>query len=61
MIKDKEESLYGPQKVDLENVSMFCGKCTGMNYVLWQGQKMVCVLVGDLPQESLVDLAGLMI
>ena len=61
MIKEKREELFGPRKMDLRDISVYCGKCTGMNYVLWQADKMVCVLVGDLPQESLVDLADKMI
>ena len=28
-----------------------------MNYVLWQNGNVVRVLVGDMPEESLVDLA----
>lgn len=61
MIKEKREELFGPQKMDLSDISVYCGKCTGMNYVLWQGDEFVCVLVGDLPQKSLVDLAEKMI
>lgn len=51
------EELFGPNKTKIENISLFCGRCTGTNYVLWQADDLVCVLVGDLSEESLVGMA----
>jgi hypothetical protein len=57
MIKDHGGRLFGPNRLKVENISVYCGKCTGTNYVLWQASDLVCVLVGDLSEESLVDIA----
>lgn len=57
MLEDKYDRLFGQKDMKLKNISMYCGHCTGMNYVLWKNDDVVCVLVGDLPEESLVDLA----
>ncbi len=61
MLSEKEDELFGQRKMNLGDISIYCGKCTGMNYVLWQSGDIVCVLVGDIPQESLVNLADYMI
>jgi len=61
MIKECVDGLFGPRKMKLNEIEAYCGKCTGMNYVLWKTAEFVCVLVGDLPEESLIDLAGKMI
>ncbi len=57
MTKGCGERLFGPSKMKVENISIYCGSCTGTNYVLWQAKDLVCVLVGDLSEESLVDMA----
>lgn len=57
MTKGRGEKLFGPNKMRVENISIYCGSCTGANYVLWQANDLVCVLVGDLSEESLVDMA----
>lgn len=57
MIEDKYDSLFGQKTMKFDNISLFCGNCTGMNYVLWASGDVICVLVGDLPESSLVDLA----
>jgi mycothiol system anti-sigma-R factor len=51
------EKLFGPNKMKIEDISIYCGSCTGTNYVLWQASDLVCVLVGDLCEKSLVDIA----
>ncbi|MEE9553203.1 MAG: zf-HC2 domain-containing protein [candidate division Zixibacteria bacterium] len=61
MLKEKENELFGQREMNLGDISVFCGKCTGMNYVLWKSDDVVCVLVGDIPEKSLVNLAGYMI
>ena len=58
MLKDKHEKLFGQREMTVKNVSMYCGSCTGMNYVLWKRNDIVCVLVGDIPEDSLTRLAG---
>jgi len=57
MLEDKYDGLFGQKTMKFENISMYCGHCTGMNYVLWESNDVVCVLVGDLPESSLVGLA----
>ncbi len=57
MTKGTGEKLFGPSKMNIENISVYCGSCTGMNYVLWQASNLVCILVGDVSEESLVDMA----
>jgi len=61
MIADGGKGLFGSRLISLGRVSAYCGRCTGMNYVLWRGGSATCVLVGDLPEKSLVELADLMI
>lgn len=57
MAEDQGEELFGPNKMKVENISVYCGSCTGTNYVLWQAGNLVCVLVGDVSEESLVNMA----
>lgn len=57
MFENKYDSLSGQKTMKVGNISVYCGNCTGMNYVLWEGGDMVHVLVGDLPESSLVNLA----
>ena len=57
MLEDKYDGLFGQKTMKFENISMYCGHCTGMNYVLWKNDDVVCVLVGDLPESSLIGLA----
>ncbi|UCC79814.1 MAG: hypothetical protein JSW64_00235 [Candidatus Zixiibacteriota bacterium] len=57
MLHDKYDDLSGQKTMKVENISVYCGHCTGMNYVLWEDNDVVCVLVGDLPESSLVGLA----
>ncbi|UCE67322.1 MAG: zf-HC2 domain-containing protein [Candidatus Zixiibacteriota bacterium] len=57
MLEDKYDGLFGQKTMKFEDISMYCGRCTGLNYVLWKNNDIVCVLVGDLPEASLVGLA----
>jgi mycothiol system anti-sigma-R factor len=57
MLEDKYDSLFGQKTLKQESISLYCGNCTGMNYVLWENDDVVCVLVGDLPESSLISLA----
>ncbi len=57
MAKDHGGKIFGPNKMSVENILVYCGSCTGTNYVLWQASNLVCILVGDLPEESLMDMA----
>ena len=57
MLQDRYDRLSGQTTMQLGDISVYCGHCTGMNYVLWKNGDVVRVLVGDMPEESLVDLA----
>lgn len=57
MLPDRYDYLSGQKTMKVENLSLYCGQCTGMNYVLWENNDVVCVLVGDLPESSLIGLA----
>ncbi len=57
MTEGRGEELFGPSRMKIENISIYCGRCTGTNYVLWQSSNLVCILVGDLSEESLVNIA----
>jgi mycothiol system anti-sigma-R factor len=57
IIDDKYDSLFGQKIMNLDNISIYCGNCTGMNYVLWKNADHVCVLVSELPEASLVGIA----
>jgi mycothiol system anti-sigma-R factor len=57
MLENKYENLFGQKIMKFDDISLYCGTCTGMNYVLWKNGDVVCVLVGDLPESSLVGLA----
>ena len=57
MIDDKYDELFGQKTMKIEDISVYCGHCTGMNYVLWKNADVVCVLVGDLNESSLVSMA----
>ena len=57
MLNDKYDKLFGQKAMVLGDVSVYCGTCTGMSYVLWKNGDVVCVLVGDLPESSLMGLA----
>ena len=61
MTKNVDEELSGPRKLTVHDIPVFCGRCTDMNYVLWQGKSIVCMLVGDLPEDKLIDLADIII
>jgi mycothiol system anti-sigma-R factor len=52
------EELFGPTIMQQKDISVYCGNCTGMNYALWQTGDLVCVLVGDIPEHDLFDMAG---
>lgn len=56
-LNDKYDNLFGQKVMNLENISLYCGTCTGMSYVLWKNGDVVCVLVGDMPESLLVGLA----
>jgi len=43
--------------VKLKDRSIYCGSCTGNNYVLWSNDGLICILVGKLPEESLIEMA----
>jgi hypothetical protein len=57
MLEDKFDKLSGQKTMRLGDISLYCGSCTGMNYVLWENGDVLCVLVGGLPEASLVNLA----
>lgn len=61
LLKEDQGRLFGPRKTVLSGVDLYCGDCTGMNYVFWRGGEFMYVLVGKLPENSLVELAGKMI
>lgn len=58
MTRAGEKELFGPTRMDQKNISVYCGNCTGMNYAIWQANDLVCVLVGGIPQDVLVRIAG---
>lgn len=58
MASGRGEELFGPTMMQHENISVYCGNCTGMNYALWQANDLVCVLIGDIPEDELVAMAG---
>lgn len=57
MINDKYGELFGQKTMKVEDISLYCGHCTGMNYVLWKNADLLCILVGDLSEASLVSMA----
>lgn len=57
MLDNKFENLFGQKTMKYEDISMYCGNCTEMNYVLWKADDLICVLVGDLSESSLFELA----
>jgi mycothiol system anti-sigma-R factor len=57
MFPDTKDKLFGQRDMSIDNISLHCGKCTGMNYVLWKNKDLICVLVSDMPEKSLVLLA----
>lgn len=57
MLDDSYDRLFGQKTMKVENISLYCGQCTGMNYVLWKNADLICVLVGDLPESSLISMA----
>lgn len=58
LVDEPGNELFGPEKFEVHDVSVYCGNCTGMNYALWQDGNITCILVGDVPEESMMDLAG---
>jgi mycothiol system anti-sigma-R factor len=50
--------LFGPTIMQHKSISVYCGNCTGMNYALWRSGDLVCVLVGDISEKELFDMAG---
>jgi anti-sigma factor RsiW len=57
LLKDQPKDIYGPKTLDVNSTEMLYGRCTDMNYVAWQEQGIFYILVGDLPEQSLLDLA----
>jgi mycothiol system anti-sigma-R factor len=57
MFPDSKEELFGQRDMTVRDITVHCGKCTGMNYVLWKNEDLICVLVSDMPEEKLVNLA----
>lgn len=57
MAGDLGEELFGPTTMLQKDISVYCGNCTGMNYALWQANDLVCVLVSDIPEDDLVNMA----
>ncbi len=57
MIADYRDKLFGQTSMSLDDISVYCGKCTGMNYVLWKNNDLVCVLIADLSPDNLVKIA----
>jgi anti-sigma factor RsiW len=57
MLEDHGEKLFGQHDMKIENISVHCGNCTGMNYVLWKSNDLVCLLVADMPEEKLMKVA----
>lgn len=57
ILNEEKDEIFGQRKMDIGDISVYCGKCTGMSYALWKGGDTMYILVGDLPEESLVDLA----
>jgi mycothiol system anti-sigma-R factor len=56
--RDQGEALFAPTVMQRKDISIYCGNCTGMNYALWHANDLVCVLVGDIPEKELFDMAG---
>lgn len=57
MTSGQEEELFAPTIMRHNDISVYCGRCTGMNYALWKSNDLVYVLVGDIPEDDLVTLA----
>jgi len=61
IVDDSGTKLFGPREVVFRDIPVYCGNCTGMNYVMWHGQGVICVMIGDIPESSLVEFADMMI
>jgi len=60
LFKEDSKQLFGPKLVQKGNIDVYCGRCTDMNYALWRDKGLINVLVGDLPEENLMQLADSM-
>ena len=57
MIPDDAGNPPPGKPIILKGRSLFCGNCTGNNYVMWADKGVVCILVSKLPEESLIKIA----
>ena len=61
MTKGRKEELFGQRNRSLHDFLVYSGEYTDVSYALWHHEGITCVLVGDLPEERLIELADLII
>jgi mycothiol system anti-sigma-R factor len=54
---DNSSSLDGLKIAHIKDKSLYLGKTINDNYIVWRSDGMFCVLVGCVPEESLLKMA----